>query len=104
MEKIKYIKNLQVFNEEKEAGILAVKATGIAALKHLISPVLVYTKEYREPSDDGIFELDFVLGSSGVDPLDVEMEVDVVFKFKTLPKWVKGIKVNAEENSDIELI
>lgn len=104
MEKIKLIKNLEVIRETTEADILAVRATGIAALKHLISPVLVNTKEYKEPTDDGIFELDFVLGSSGDDLIDVEMEVDVVFKFKTLPAWVKGIRVNAEENSDIELI
>ena len=35
---------------------------------------------------------------------DVELEVDVVFRIKNLPDWVQGVKINAEENSDIELI
>ncbi|MCD4698640.1 MAG: hypothetical protein K8S16_20615 [Bacteroidales bacterium] len=104
MEKVKYIKNIEVVKEGMESGIYAIKATGIAALNYLISPGLVNSRNNNEPSKDGIYELDFVLGSTGSDPLNVEMEVDVVFKFNKLPPWVKGIKVNAEENSDIELI
>jgi hypothetical protein len=28
----------------------------------------------------------------------------VIIRLKNLPGWVKGIKINADENSDIELI
>jgi hypothetical protein len=38
------------------------------------------------------------------DYMDVEIEVDVVFRIKNLPDWVKGVKINASENSDIELL
>ena len=83
---------------------MTVIAKGVAQLKNLVSPALVNAKEYPKPSKDGIYELDFVLGGTGDDPVDVDLEVDVVFRFKKIPEWVKGIKINAAENSDIELI
>jgi len=104
MEKVKYIKDICIIRDGTHPGILAVKATGIAALKQLIAPVLVSREGYNNPTADGIFELDFVLGSTGNQSIDVEMEVDVVFRLKKIPSWIKGIKVNAAENSDIELI
>ncbi|MCF8369405.1 MAG: hypothetical protein K9G76_10215 [Bacteroidales bacterium] len=104
MEKVKYVKHIEVIKEGIESGIFAIKATGIANLNNLLSPVLVNSDKNKEPAKDGIYELDFVLGSTGNNEMNVELEVDVVFKFKQLPAWVKGIKVNAEKNSDIELI
>jgi hypothetical protein len=104
MEKIKYLKNIQVIKEQTEPGILAIKATGVTQLKDLISPVLVAAERNKQPAGDGVFELDFVLGQTGTNPVDVEMEIDVVFKLKNVPDWVRAIKVNALENSDIELI
>lgn len=104
MEKVKYIKDIRIFKEDQEPQVMLVKATGVAELKHLLTPVLVAASKAADPSIDGIYEMDFVLGDSGEKTMEVEMEVDVVFKFKNLPEWVKGIKVNARENSDIELI
>jgi hypothetical protein len=104
MEKVKYIKDIQLIREKDAPQLMAIKAKGIAELKHLLSPVLVSASDPKKPSSDGIYEMDFVLGDTGDTPIDVEMEVDVVFRFKNLPKWVKGIKVNARDNSDIELI
>jgi hypothetical protein len=104
MEKVKYLKNFEVFREQSAPEMIAVKAKGVAQLKNLLSPVLVANNMDGEPAADGVYELDFVLGSTGTDAIDVEMEVDVVFRVKNLPDWVKAIKVNALENSDIELI
>ncbi len=104
MEKVKYIKGIQIIKEEDQPQMMAVKARGIAELKHILAPVLVSASDPQKPTSDGIYEMDFVLGDSGDQLTEVEMEVDVVFRFKNLPKWVKGIKVNARDNSDIELI
>lgn len=103
MDKITFVKNIELLKEQA-TSLIAVKATGIAELKHLLKPVLVSSRDYDNPPDDGIYELDFILGSTGDEYTDVEMEVNVVFKMKNLPSWVKGIKVNARENSDIELL
>ena len=62
------------------------------------------SKNYEKPPDDGIVELDFVLGNTTGETVSVEMEVNVVFKLNEMPGWVKGIKINAMENSDIELL
>ena len=101
---IKFVKDVQVFREESEPGLLAVKATGVAELHRMLAPVLVSSHKYDNAPRDGVYELDFVLGAMQDEMTEVEMEVDVVFKFKKLPKWVKAIKVNATENSDIEII
>jgi hypothetical protein len=103
MDKITFVKNIEILKEQANS-LIAVKATGIAELKHLLKPVLVTARNYDNPPSDGIYELDFILGSTGDEFTNVEMEVDVVFKLKNFPQWVKGIKVNAKENSDIELI
>jgi len=104
MEKVRYLKDIRIAREETDPGILAVKATGVAQLKNLLSPVLIANKQNNDSENDGVYELDFVLGQTGSDLVDVEMEVDVVFRMKNIPNWVKAIKVNALENSDIELI
>ena len=104
MQKIRYLKDVRVIREETNPEMLAIKATGVAQLKHLLSPVLVASEHNNDSANDGVYELDFVLGQTGIDLVDVEMEVDVVFRMKNIPNWVKAIKVNALENSDIELI
>ncbi|MEZ5195435.1 MAG: hypothetical protein R2764_03260 [Bacteroidales bacterium] len=102
--KIKLVKEIRIVKEEAESNLMAVKASGIAVLKQLFTPALVTSKKYEQPPEDGIFELDFVLGTTNAENIEVDMEVDVVFRFNNLPSWVKAIKVNATENSDIELI
>lgn len=104
MEKVKYIKDIRIIREDEEPRMMAVKARGVAELRHLLTPVLVSASDPGSPTSDGIYEMDFVLGDSGNQLTEVELEVDVVFKFRNLPAWVKGIRVNAKENSDIELI
>lgn len=100
---ITFVKDIRIVKEESEPDLMAIKAKGIASIKKLIAPVLVARKYETEP-EDGIFELDFTLDDSHQDFVDVELEVDVVFRIKNLPEWVKGVKINATENSDIELI
>ena len=43
--------------------------------------------------DSGIFEMDFVLGDSGDSPVEVEIELDVVFKFKNMPGKFLSYKI-----------
>jgi hypothetical protein len=101
--KIRFVKDIRIVKQDDEPDLLAIKAKGIAELKKLIAPVLV-PRNYDNPPEDGIYELDFVLDNTGDEYTDVELEVDVVFRVKTMPDWVKGVKINAAENSDIELI
>ena len=100
---ITYVKDIRIIKEAEEPDLMAIKARGIAAIKKLIAPVLIPKKYDAEP-EDGIYELDFTLDDAHVDFVDVELEVEVVFRIKNLPEWVKGVKVNAAENSDIELL
>ncbi len=101
--KIRYVKDIQIVKEDTEPDLMAIKAKGVAEIKRLISPALI-PREYEEEPADGIYELDFKLGETDAEFTDVELEVDVVFRIKNLPDWVKGVKINASENSDIELI
>jgi hypothetical protein len=100
---IRYVKDIRIVKDDKEPDLMAIKARGIAEIKKLIAPVLV-PKKYSEVPKDGIYELDFVLDESIEEMENVELEVEVVFRLKSLPDWVKGVKINAAENSDIELI
>jgi hypothetical protein len=100
---ITYVKDIRIVREDDEPDLMAIKARGIAAIKKLIAPVLV-PREYTTEPKDGIYELDFTLDETHQDYVDVEIEVDVVFRIKNLPEWVKGVKINAAENSDIELL
>lgn len=100
---IRYVKDIRIIREDNEPDLMVIKARGIAQLKKLISPVLM-PRSYEKTPADGIFELDFILGQNDEELTNVELEVDVVFRIKNLPGWVKGVKVNASENSDIELI
>jgi hypothetical protein len=100
---ITYVKDIRILKEAAEPDLMAIKAKGIASVKRLIAPVLV-PRIYESAPADGIFELDFTLDETHEDFLDVELEVEVVFRIKNLPDWVKGVKVNAAENSDIELL
>lgn len=100
---ITYVKDIRIITEASEPDLMAIKARGIATLKSLVAPVLI-PKEYNTAPADGIFELDFTLDETHHDLTDVELEVEVVFRIKNLPDWVKGVKVNAAENSDIELL
>jgi len=101
--KVKYVRDIRIVRERGEEDNLTVKASGIAELKMKISPVLI-PKEYESQPSDGIFELDFSLDESNEAYTNVDLEVEVIFSFRNLPKWVKGIKINARDNSDIELL
>jgi hypothetical protein len=61
-------------------------------------------RKYESIPEDGIYELDFILDSTSGELSNVELDVEVVFRVKSLPGWVKGVKINADENSDIELL
>jgi len=100
---ITYVKDIRIVREDDEPDLMAIKAKGIAAIKKLIAPVLI-PKEYSAEPADGIYELDFTLDETHQEYVDVELEVEVVFRIKNLPEWVKGVKINAAENSDIELL
>ena len=100
---IRYVKDIQIVKEDTEPNLVAIRARGIAEINKLISPVLV-PREYSAEPEDGIYELDFQLAETGEEVTDVELELEVVFRIKKLPEWVKGIRINASENSDIELI
>jgi len=100
---ITYVKDVRITKEVAEPDLMAIKARGIASLTKLVAPVLV-PRKYDVIPDDGIYELDFTLNDSHDDYINVELEVEVVFRVKNLPDWVKGVKINAAENSDIELL
>lgn len=100
---VRYVNNIRIIRKEKESELMAIKAKGIAVINSLVNPVLI-PKEYNDVPGDGIFELDFKLEDAQHHMPHVELEVDVVFRIKDLPSWVKGVKINASENSDIELI
>ncbi len=100
---IRYIKEIQIIREDTGPDLMAVKAKGIAQISRLIAPKLVPRDTDIEP-EDGIYQLDFTMDESYNEDTLVELEVDVVFRIKSLPNWVKGIKINALENSDIELL
>lgn len=102
-DEIKYVKDIRILKESSEPDLMAIKAKGIASLKKLVAPVLI-PKKYDSEPEDGIFELDFTLDNSHNDVVDVELDVEVVFHIKNIPDWVKGIRINASENSDIELL
>jgi len=103
MNKVRFVKDIRIVKEDKEPDLMAIKAKGVAQLKRLIAPVLV-AREYDTIQEDGIYELDFILDETGEEMANVELEVDVVFRVKAMPDWVKGVKINASENSDIELL
>ena len=100
---VKYITNIRIIREESEPEIMAVRAGGIARFSALPCPVLL-PRKYDDEPDDGIMELDFVFVGESKKELEVEMEVDILMKMEKLPSWVKGLRINASENSDIELI
>ncbi len=100
---VKFIRNVTISRPENEPDLMAVKANGLAEINCDMSPVLI-PKKYTEVPNDGIMELDFILVPGDKGQTNVEMEVDIVFRVKDLPPWVKGLKINASENSNIELI
>ena len=100
---ITYVKDIRILKEPSEPDLMAIKAKGVATIKSLIAPVLL-PRVYKSAPADGIFELDFTLDDTHQDFVDVEIDVEVVFRIKNMPEWVKGVKINAAENSDIELL
>jgi hypothetical protein len=101
--RIKYVKRIQLNKSTTEPDLLAIKATGIAEISMKSAPVLI-PRHYKGTPKDGIYELDFLMQESQEDLTNVEIEVEVVVRIKNLPKWVRGVKINASDNSDIELL
>jgi hypothetical protein len=104
MNKIKYLKDLVVLRDEKHPELIQLKIAGIATLKHLLSPIFASANKQEIYPDDGIFELDLILSDTDGEPLDVELEMTVIIPLKNLPHNVIAIRVNAEDNSEIEII
>ncbi|HNQ83520.1 MAG TPA: hypothetical protein PLW31_13835 [Bacteroidales bacterium] len=100
---IKYVKEIRIIKEKDEEGLMAIRARGVASVRRIVAPKLV-PKDYTEAPGDGIYELDFTLGCNHEEFMDIDLEVEVVFRIRSLPAWVKGVKINAAENSDIELV
>jgi hypothetical protein len=100
---IKYIRKIELTKQDGEQELLSLKAKGLAEISNIYRAVLV-PKDTTYIPGDGILELDFMMLPESGGPRNVEMEVNIVYKLKDLPAWVRGIRVNASENSDIELI
>jgi hypothetical protein len=100
---ITYVKEISIIKHSGESGLMAIKANGIASLRQLIAPALV-PRKYTEAPEDGIMELDFTLDEVHNEFIDVELEVEILFRITNVPDWVKGVKINATNNADIELI
>lgn len=103
MKKVRYLKGIEILKPDIDPDLIAIKARGVAELKKLVMPVLIPRRVEHIPKD-GIYEMDFIVDYDGNSMTDVEMEVDIVFRVKSLPSWVKGVRIYASENSDIELI
>jgi hypothetical protein len=101
--KVRFVRNIQIVTDSSDQEKVAIKARGVAELKMKINPVLI-PKLYVTAPPDGIFELDFKLDEKDDAYTDVDMEVEVVLYIRNLPGWVKGVRINAAENSDIELL
>jgi hypothetical protein len=101
--KVRYVRGIRVVRNGAGRNEMAVKANGVAQLHLRMTPVLV-PKEYQAPPADGIYELDFTLDETVGDITQLEIEVEVIFHVKNMPEWVKGVRINASENSDIELL
>ncbi len=87
---IRFVKDIRIFKDDVEPDLMAIKAKGIAELKKLIAPVLV-PKNYDLIPEDGIYELDFELENTSEEMPYVEIEVEVVFRVKSMPDSVKGV-------------
>jgi len=101
--RIKYVKRVQLLKRAADPDLLAIRASGIAEVFMPSTPVLI-PRKYKEIPGDGIFEVDFKMEESGENVTNMEIEVEVLFRFMNLPSWVKGVRINASDNSDIELI
>jgi hypothetical protein len=100
---ISFVKDVRIPKGAAEPHLMAIKARGTATIRRLVAPVLI-PREYPSAPPDGIFELDITLDESHQDFTDVDLEVEVFFRIKNLPDWVNGVKVNASNNSGIELL
>jgi hypothetical protein len=100
---IRYVKDIQIIKSEKEPGQILIKAKGIAEISKVLAPMLVPGKN-NNLSEEGIYELEFKFDSPETGGMSYEIEMDVELRIKNLPPGIKGIKINASENSDIELI
>lgn len=102
-DKIKYVTDIRIIKSETEPGFLMIKAKGIAAIDRIIAPVLRPGKN-ENLSEDGIYELEFILDSRNERDYNVDIIVDVELRIKNLPENIKGLKIIASDNADIELL
>lgn len=103
MKKVRYVKDIEILKPDYEPDLMAIKAKGVAELRKLVVPFLVPRSNSIAP-EDGIYEMDFIVEDRNSGFTDVEMEVDIVFRLKNLPEWVRGVRIYGAENSDIELL
>ena len=101
--KVRFLKDIQIIKDNAGLDKVAIKARGIADKRMLVIPVLI-PREYKSEPADGIYELDFELDENTGDYTNMELDVEVVIYIRNLPGWVKAVRINAENNSDIELL
>jgi hypothetical protein len=104
MKKVNYLKKLRLFRNENDPDLVKLRVTGVTRFTRLLAPFVYPAGQHENAPDDGVYELNLMMKESENDTVDVELELDVVFDLKSLPKWVRAIRVNAAENSEIELI
>jgi hypothetical protein len=101
--KIRFVKGIHVLRNGGAGKELAIRANGLAEVNIRMTPLLV-PRDYTEEPADGIYELDFTLEENLGEATRMEVEVEVAFHIKNMPAWVRGVRINACDNSDIELL
>ena len=104
--KIQYLTNLQVvFDNNANRNLVMLEAEGYSNDETIGIPSFVKKTGIADLPPDGVLEFDFV-----IEPLDDEIRdvlswsSKIIFDLNKFPGKLKGIKVNALENSDIVLI
>lgn len=104
--KIQYLTNLQVvFDNNRHHNLVMLEAEGYSNEEMIGIPSFLKKSGITDLPPDGVLEFDFV-----IEPLDIEIRevlswsTKIVFDLNKFPGKLKGIKVNAIENSDIVLI
>ena len=104
--KIQFLTNLNVvFDNSSGNKLIMVEAEGYSNDEHIGVPGLVKKSGLSDLPSDGILEFDLV-----IEPLEdkirkiLNWSTKIVFDINEFPGKLKGIKVNALNNSDIVLV
>jgi len=103
--RIQYLTNLNVFIDRNiQKNLILLEVEGYSNNEYIGIPSLV-KKNISTPLVDGILEFDLML-----EPLEAKMRkvlnwsTRIVFDLNDFPEKLVGIKVNAQNNSDIVLV